>query len=172
MQDQVANKIVEMLGQLQAGVGSAVTQLKQISPDMVNLGLSAVSVDAISSLIYSAICGLFCLGVLFACVYWFIKINKAFCEFEAQEEQYFKVKKVWGNLSWEERKDIPEPVEPRRPFDAPSDDMRGALFIAGVSALILFLVAGLFGFFDLWNWVAIFNPKLYVAHQIIAKIGG
>ncbi len=28
-------------------------------------------------------------------------------------------------------------------------------------------IFGLFNFLNIWNWIAIFEPKLYIAHQII-----
>jgi hypothetical protein len=41
-----------------------------------------------------------------------------------------------------------------------------AMFVLGT----IIGIGSLIGFFSIWNWVGIINPKLYLAHEIIQKV--
>lgn len=55
---------------------------------------------------------------------------------------------------------------------AVEDDSFGAgLAVAGfASASVGLAISVIYAFFNVWNYVAIFNPKIYIAHQIIEKV--
>jgi hypothetical protein len=39
-----------------------------------------------------------------------------------------------------------------------------------VCAIVIILIFAAIELFDFWNWVQAFNPKLYLAHEIIQKV--
>lgn len=49
-----------------------------------------------------------------------------------------------------------------------SDEDKGFLYLMG---FLFSLISACFLFY-IWNWVAIFQPKLWLAHQILAKAVG
>jgi len=53
-------------------------------------------------------------------------------------------------------------------------DMEGIIPLRMLTgtAVIASIVTFFGVFFDVWNWIAIFNPQLYAAHEIIQKVLG
>lgn len=43
---------------------------------------------------------------------------------------------------------------------------------AATGAAVVFTINGVAGLFDTWAWVALFEPKLALAHQVLAKFAG
>lgn len=111
------------------------------APDAVNLVLASTQIDCLQSIILSFI------GVIVSIICGFIifKIQKKIDADKKDNKPYHE------RLTWIE----PEAVLP-------------ALF-AGLSGSII-LVISVITLLDIWNWVGLFNPKLYLAHQIIAKV--
>lgn len=71
---------------------------------------------------------------------------------------------VWCRKKW-----VSINTNPQR---KPGDDADGyivATIVVGIGA-IFFSACAVFPLLDVWNWVAIFNPKLALAHEIMKNI--
>jgi hypothetical protein len=124
MLDQVANKIVEMLSQLNIVSGHA-----------RDLAIQAVQIGGFLNLAESFLF----LFVFLLCGMSFMKYKKT------------QIKEIFIG----------------------DDDITTSFIIGCIiaSVSLVLLIGSVINIFDFWNWVAIFNPKLYIAHQLIVKVG-
>ena len=148
MTDKVEEKIVSMLDALQSGVVHVGEQVVKYSPDVADAALWVVRIEGVSALIYGVI-GLFAIAIaiiLFRKYLWhnsqYTAEFKLYCSKQGVEERIHR-NNANNHYFW------------RLAF--------------GFSALGFTFVG--FGFLkkllDIWNWVAVFEPKLYIAKQII-----
>jgi hypothetical protein len=57
------------------------------------------------------------------------------------------------------------------PYDMTLNDFLYWLYCACSAVFTVIVTIGVFcQFFDVWQYIAIFNPKLYLAHEIIEKV--
>lgn len=130
MTDQITNKIVSMLDQIQAGVTN-------VAPQAIELVLKAITYDGISSLINSSV--LFLVGCLFAGIgYKLFKLGRK------------QALKEYGDA------------------DMKISFYMSSLFTSGGSLLLV--IISIFQLTDYWTYVSIFDPKVYLAHEVIEKV--
>lgn len=143
MSDQITNKIVSMLDQIQAGVTN-------VAPQAIDLMLKVVSVKGI---IHIAT-GIFFLCIAIFCAVIVYKIILGYKEYEKQRKE-IENKIQLGLLSYEDRK-----------FE---QDISHSMAIFGICGVVSFFISAVF-LLNLWNYIAIFNPKLYLANEVIEKV--
>lgn len=132
-----------MLDQIQAGVTN-------VAPQAIDLVLKVVSVKGI---IHIAT-GIFFLCVAIFCTVILFKIN---CKYKKYEKERIELenKIQLGLVSYENRiKEKDDSIE---------------LIIFGLSGIVSFIVGMVF-LLNIWNYIAIYNPKLYLANEVIEKV--
>lgn len=111
------------------------------APDAINLILAAVQQDGISNILP----GIIALVLLMICVYTGIKFYKKWDKANELDKQKHR---------YDREDNFP-------------------LLIPMVPACLIGFICFLFMFpsiFSYWNYVEIFNPKVYLAHEIIQKV--
>lgn len=146
MSDAIENKAVEILDKSQAAVGLFADKLgemaKQYGPDVADAALQMARVDAAQGLVYGTLCGL----AAITCAYygrWFWKTSRA-------AHNYYQLTST--------------PVSDR------SCEVSGNFStLSTLSALmgIGFTIAAIALLSDIWRWVGIFEPKLWLAKRIL-----
>ena len=132
--DQLANKLLEIINQIQQGVVAH-------APDAMNILLKTVQIDCAQNFLITFISGLF----LASMAKIFFKIKKSI-------ENDRKLNKSYSErLEWDH-----------------GGIIISLLIMAVVSTFaLIFFIASIV---DVWSWVGLFNPKLYLAHEIIQKV--
>lgn len=143
----VEGKLVEMLDALQNGVVTVGEQVVKYGPDVADTALWVVRIDGIGSLLPAML--------LTPILLWgSVKAAK---------------KSIWHAQGL--RKYLSTPTPKDREFQHFQGCEFRVILLGGVS-----LVAGgiavhqIFKLLDVWNWVAVIEPKLWLAKQIIATV--
>lgn len=150
---------------VQFNVDQALAKLGELvekhGPQAVDLAAQVLQVSAAGQLMIGA---LFVTGAAISgtvCV-------KASKEGQRRQELY----ETWDrqNDEWRYRPGRTEAERPVKPSDA---DYEFMAFVVAASALVtaLLIICASFALIDTWAWVAVFNPKLALAHQILSKLG-
>lgn len=148
MTDKVEEKVISLLDALQSGVAHIGDQVVKYSPDVADAALWVVRIDGLGNLLI----GLLGLGMI------------------AVSHALFR-KAVWHRgqhiIAWRAYIETKGKEERIQKDDADYHDFWRfiTLLTSGFSGF-----AGLIAvarFLDIWNWVAVFEPKLFIAKQII-----
>jgi hypothetical protein len=130
--DQLTNKMLEIINQLQQGVISH-------AHDALNLMLSVTRINGIESI---------AIGIIT------LMLNIIIIKFMLNT--YKKVKEYNNSIT--------------NPSEKKDHDDYIPLY-AGCALILFFSIpACVCLLLDIWNYIAIFEPKLYLAHQIIEKV--
>lgn len=133
------------MSDLQTKLVEVITQLQSIvkdnAADAVNFGLGAIRIDAIGNIVIGLVC-------VVSSIIGAIVIKKLIARVHKMMEG--KSKHSFGG----EFSDYPEYVI--------------SIIIISV-ILAIASICAICAVLGTWNWVAIFQPKLWLAHQILAK---
>jgi len=110
---------------------------EQYTPEVIDMAMSAVLMTGIADLVSTFFWMAFS-------VIWLFMARK-FYFFCAYKEQYGD-SSIWDSWDW--------------------DLLKFILYIS-LSIPIILLIVGINLLTDLWTWIAIFNPKLALAHQLL-----
>jgi hypothetical protein len=109
--------------------------------DAMNIALASIQVDCAKNFLISLVSGLFLIIMLKI----FFKIKARIDSDEESEKPSYEC------LTWD------------------SEEVISSLVVIGILSFIaiIFFIATII---DIWSWVGLFNPKLYLAHEIIQKV--
>lgn len=127
-----------------------VEALTPIAKQAYDVGLLTLRIDALATLIPSAIIFLLCAYILYRVVQH-VKDASEYAENANAGHEGFKKRYTY--------------------LDDSASDHINVYFIAPASAFgILGLVAGFINIINLWLWTKLFSPELWLAHQAVEKL--
>lgn len=135
-----------MAAEIQFNVDQAIAKLGELvskhGPQAVDLAASVIQVDALGSLLFGA-------AMIPAAVLTWRAARKAFtlANRKIRNESYRHIEVYRDQFGW---------------WMATS---------AGAAATLVFALIAASNLLHVWNWVALFNPKLALAHEVLSKVG-
>lgn len=153
--DAIQNKVVGMLDALQNGAVELGSQVVKYTPEVVDAGLWVVRIDGLNSLFWSLICFLFCSVVLYKIIPKAIKHHNDYCSYRNANS--------YGRTP-EEKDEWTRVKSYKDSYD------KSVLCWGIVTVATMAIVPAILTLTKVWQWVAVFEPKLYLAKQIIASV--
>lgn len=146
--DEVQQKVVEWMDSIEEGV-------KEYSPEVVDAGLTVVQLIGLQELVLATI-GLLIVAAIILSGY---KTYVSYHEYSKEDSpgNHGTLFKMWG----------------LRVFDSDGDPQAGSVaIIIAVFTIIGISIPSLVSLLNIWNWVAVFYPKLWIAHKAVEGVLG
>lgn len=158
-----------MSADIQFNVDQALQKLGELvakhGPQAVDVAIQVVRVDAVGQLAmggFALLVAAACAATALRC--WSIARSKEVAwEVYREESDKFRYPTLYNDGKQAPRPTMPAGLEP----EAVMGVSVGAAVVGSIA-----IVVALFGLIDPWAWVAVFSPKLALAHQVLAKFAG
>lgn len=147
--DKIQDKVVSMLDALQQGAATVGDNVVKYTPDVVDATLWVIRIDGANTLI-TALLGLIISG------YIFIKLSRKGYQNMIKYNRYIN-----NNPSDPDYNE----TQKYRSCDTPA-----ILQITLACLSLAMLIPSVLSLLSVWNWVSIFEPKLYLTKQIIDSV--
>ena len=141
MSETLENKAVEVIDKAMDGMDQLTVMLAGVADkygaEVVDAGLAVARISAASNLIYAFVGWLMFIGILKLLWYGAMKYRMTFDECDKNDGDF------WG------------PV------------LLSSVGIGVFTLIVCFMELGAFNILNLWNWVGVVEPKLWIAHQVL-----
>lgn len=153
---KLEDKAVEVIDKSMIGVERLTEKMAELAaqygPDVVDAGMQVVRLNAIQSQLVNVVFGV---PATIAAIVYIRKAIKLWQQSHAWDACYF------GSLH--NRKETSSIMG----YDDPEGAAWAASIVGGISSVIS--IASIYCFLNIWNWVGIVEPKLWIAHRILEK---